>query len=799
MSSSTKDEKPSSVSTRRLRRIRPAPQAQSCCEEQAQSGLKERTHDDKHSVLESDRRRRRRESDARCRANLSSCFSFLRSQVQDKNENEVKMSKEALLYHSIDQVQYLEAILVLLQQSKETSLGTTPSQPVEVLQGIHKEFISKKHGAQAEQLVLNRNSTPESSQRVSRTAVSDPHLQACTSKQPAVSRKSTHPTTPKMASSDPTAANMKGSKRTIPNILVKKADSKTPTKSQRCKETLKQKKAQLVPGTPTHGGRSGNGDKVGLEVQKVPCTPTKAFCEKEDHLGIKHYCIKGKDITPTKLKATHLCDNCELQDLVVTDLNCYEDPGDWSTESFDKLLHTPQRNQHDDSVLFRTPKMKRKSLTSPTDSHSSGKRSRKCLFKIKSRRDEKNSKKKTKKEKECSPPKKSRYFKRATAARTRAWDPVALKVTSPFQPYSGIYGQRKKLKSAKAPTRSKGCSKSQKKMITAVGLGPALTQEISVTDGGATVDHTRTSKFFVSPLTNDALNVEAEEEAKCSQDSLSIAEVPSLPADICKLISRDGAFYLEEVKDSDSTSPHLNNSLDVERSPSDAFPGNTSQTDISSMESFASQQGGMTFDPMSHSAFQNDSVDDYEQSVNIRVMNQARAIYESVSSDICLGDGRKVTGEGVGMDGSPSQLFTDSQGLSSLDGLIKRNVWQGKRNQDITLAQLQRQPIFGTHNSVYSSPQWMSTIASRLQVNKETEWVDIESSSSGPLSSGQQESWDTTDFLSSIDNGSGQSQFSRSSSQNSTDSSFSVMLEPGCAAARAIEEYQVVPLYRPEE
>lgn len=49
--------------------------------------------DDKHSVLESDRRRRRRESDARCRANLSSCFSFLRSQVQDKNENEVKMSK----------------------------------------------------------------------------------------------------------------------------------------------------------------------------------------------------------------------------------------------------------------------------------------------------------------------------------------------------------------------------------------------------------------------------------------------------------------------------------------------------------------------------------------------------------------------------------------------------------------------------------------------------------------------------------------------------------------------------------
>lgn len=60
--------------------------------------------------------------------------------------------------------------------------------------------------------------------------------------------------------------------------------------------------------------------------------------------------------------------------------------------------------------------------------------------------------------------------------------------------YSGIYGQRKKLKSAKAPTRSKGCSKSQKKMITAVGLGPALTQEISVTDGGATVDHTRTSK-----------------------------------------------------------------------------------------------------------------------------------------------------------------------------------------------------------------------------------------------------------------------------------------------------------------
>lgn len=105
-----------------------------------------------------------------------------------------------------------------------------------------------------------------------------------------------------MASSDPTAANMKGSKRTIPNILVKKADSKTPTKSQRCKETLKQKKAQLVPGTPTHGGRSGNGDKVGLEVQKVPCTPTKAFCEKEDHLGIKHYRIKGKDITPTKLK-----------------------------------------------------------------------------------------------------------------------------------------------------------------------------------------------------------------------------------------------------------------------------------------------------------------------------------------------------------------------------------------------------------------------------------------------------------------------------------------------------------------
>lgn len=67
------------------------------------------------------------------------------------------------------------------------------------------------------------------------------------------------------------------------------------------------------------------------------------------------------------------------------------------SRSFDKLLHTPQRNQHDDSVLFRTPKMKQKSLTSPTDSHSSGKRSRKCLFKNKSRRDEKNCKKKTKK------------------------------------------------------------------------------------------------------------------------------------------------------------------------------------------------------------------------------------------------------------------------------------------------------------------------------------------------------------------------------------------------------------------
>lgn len=61
--------------------------------------------------------------------------------------------------------------------------------------------------------------------------------------------------------------------------------------------------------------------------------------------------------------------------------------------------------------------------------------------------------------------------------------------------YSGIYSQRKKsAKVGKAKVKAKKVCRSEKKIIKAVGLGPALTQEISVTDGGATIDHTKTSR-----------------------------------------------------------------------------------------------------------------------------------------------------------------------------------------------------------------------------------------------------------------------------------------------------------------
>lgn len=60
----------------------------------------------------------------------------------------------------------------------------------------------------------------------------------------------------------------------------------------------------------------------------------------------------------------------------------------------------------------------------------------------------------------------------------------------------------------------------------------------------------------------------------------------------------------------------------------------------------------------------------------------------------------------------------------------------------------------------------MGTITSRLQASEENQFVDIESSDSGPpLSIERQESWDTVDFLSSISDASAHSQFSGSSSQ----------------------------------
>ncbi|XP_063960465.1 uncharacterized protein LOC135155438 [Lytechinus pictus] len=60
---------------------------------------------------------KRRESDAKCRANISAGFDLLKEQVYASGSQE-KVSKESILQESYMRIKYLEGILVALQQTK---------------------------------------------------------------------------------------------------------------------------------------------------------------------------------------------------------------------------------------------------------------------------------------------------------------------------------------------------------------------------------------------------------------------------------------------------------------------------------------------------------------------------------------------------------------------------------------------------------------------------------------------------------------------------------------------------------
>lgn len=113
------------------------------------------------------------------------------------------------------------------------------------------------------------------------------------------------------------------------------------------------------------------------------------------------------------------------------------------------------------------------------------------------------------------------------------------------------------------------------------------------------------------------------------------------------------------------------------------------------MEPSPTQQERLNFDPSYSSSLQGDPlVDSFNGTVDIKVIHpiQARTVWESMSNDFYTRDQRDQEEDGAAtaeeVNILPSSKMSH-QTLNNLDGLIQRNVWQGKRNHDITLAQLQ--------------------------------------------------------------------------------------------------------------
>ncbi|XP_072033104.1 uncharacterized protein [Amphiura filiformis] len=95
---------------------------------------------------------KRRDSDAKCRANLSFCFEQLKKQVLDAAIINTRVSREMVLQETLCKIQYLEGILVLLEQTKDKQEGKLcMKSAVGRLDAIHREFTksynsSSSHG-----------------------------------------------------------------------------------------------------------------------------------------------------------------------------------------------------------------------------------------------------------------------------------------------------------------------------------------------------------------------------------------------------------------------------------------------------------------------------------------------------------------------------------------------------------------------------------------------------------------------------------------------------------------------------
>ncbi|XP_033645965.1 uncharacterized protein LOC117305245 isoform X1 [Asterias rubens] len=199
-----------------------------------------------------EKKKKRRESDAKWRSNLSCCFNHLKNKVlPTRSCQKTRVSKEVIVQKTVERVEYLESVVMLLNQAIQSGKNesVSPTKGQQNLQMARKEFTYKYHfkrNKDYEDSDLETTVTPKPSKKTSskpkKVAVKKPGKSPGRAVVSARQRKCDQlvPSSGKAKATMATGMNNKKEKGqtvpSVPHVTTSSAQCPEPTRSLICNE-----------------------------------------------------------------------------------------------------------------------------------------------------------------------------------------------------------------------------------------------------------------------------------------------------------------------------------------------------------------------------------------------------------------------------------------------------------------------------------------------------------------------------------------------------------------------------------